>query len=99
MIGNVDSWVGRTIEQPIYLAIWGILLLVKLFALCDAALRPNQLYAAAGKQTKILWLAMLGVTLLLQVFSYDLFLMMIGAVVALVYLADVRPVLRSMQRR
>ncbi|MBA2560579.1 MAG: DUF2516 family protein [Propionibacteriales bacterium] len=95
----MDSWVGRTIEQPIYLAIWGILLLVKLFALCDAALRPNQLYAAAGKQTKILWLAMLGVTLLLQVFSYDLFLMMIGAVVALVYLADVRPVLRSMQRR
>ena len=90
------------IESQIYFAIWAVLLVVKLFALLDAALRPNQLFVAADKQTKLLWMAMLGVTLLLHVFDnrnqFGL-LSLIGAVVALVYLADVRPVLRSMQRR
>lgn len=95
---DYGTWVGRTIELPIYNALWGVLLLVKLFALCDAAIRPSQTFAAGEKQTKLLWIAMLGVTLVLHVFSFDLFLMMIGAVVALVYLADVRPVLRSMRR-
>lgn len=90
------------IESQIYFAIWSVLLVVKLFALLDAALRPNQLFVAADKQTKLLWMAMLGVTLLLHVFDNRTgfgLLSLIGAVVALVYLADVRPVLRSMQRR
>jgi hypothetical protein len=97
----LDSSVVWSIEGSVYFAIWTVLLFVKLFALCDAAVRPNAIYVAADKQTKLLWMAMLGVTLLLHVFDnrhgFGL-LTLIGAVVAMVYLADVRPVLRSMQR-
>ena len=102
MTAALDSSVIWSIEGNVYFAIWTILLFVKLFALCDAAVRPNAIYVAADKQTKLLWMAMLGVTLLLHIFdnhrSFGL-LALIGAVVAMVYLADVRPVLRSMQRR
>jgi hypothetical protein len=97
-----DSSIVWTIEREIYFAIWVILFGVKLFALCDAAFRPNQVYVAADKQTKVIWIAMLGVTMLLHIFdtrtSFGL-LSLIGAVVALVYLADVRPTLKSMQSR
>lgn len=98
----LGSSVVFTIESQIYFAIWVILLVVKLFALCDATVRPNQFFVAAEKQTKLFWIAMLAVTLLLHVFDNRTgfgLLSLIGAVVALVYLADVRPVLRSMQRR
>jgi Protein of unknown function (DUF2516) len=98
----VDGSIVWTIESEIYFAIWVILFVVKLFALCDAAFRPNQVFVAAGKQTKVIWMAMLGVTMLLHVFdtrtSFGL-LALIGAVVALVYLADVRPALKAMHSR
>jgi hypothetical protein len=97
----LDSSVVFSLERHVYFVIWCILLLVKVFALCDAAVRPNAIYVAADKQTKLLWMAMLGVTLLLHIFDNRMgfgLLTLIGAVVALVYLADVRPVLRSMQR-
>jgi hypothetical protein len=97
-LGSSVVW---SIEGNVYLAIWAVLLFVKLFALCDAAVRPNAIYVAADKQTKLIWMAMLGVALLLHIFDnrhgFGL-LALIGAVVAMVYLADVRPVLRSMQR-
>ena len=98
-LGSSVVW---TIESEVYFGIWAILLVVKLFALSDAVFRPTQLFVAGDKQTKMLWIAMLGVTLLLHIFDSRTgfgFLGLIGAVVALVYLADVRPVLRSMQRR
>ena len=63
---------------------------------------PSSLFVAADKQTKVIWIAMLGVTMLLHIFDTRTgfgLLGMIGAVVALVYLADVRPALRSMQSR
>ena len=59
----------QIIEHNVYFAIWTVLLFVKLFALCDAAVRPNAIYVAPDKQTKLLWMAMLGVTLLLHVFD------------------------------
>ncbi len=97
-----SSSVVWTIESDLYFAIWVVLFVVKLFALCDAAFRPNQIFVAAEKQTKLIWMAMLAVALLLHVFGprsqFSLF-SLIGAVVVLVYLADVRPVLRSMQSR
>jgi Protein of unknown function (DUF2516) len=98
----LDSSIVFSIESEVYFAIWVILFVIKLFALCDAAFRPNQLFVAADKQTKVIWIAMLGVTMLLHIFDTRTgfgLLGMIGAVVALVYLADVRPALRSMQSR
>jgi Protein of unknown function (DUF2516) len=97
-----DGSIVWTIESKIYFAIWVILFAVKLFALCDAAFRPNQLFVAAEKQTKIIWIAMLSVAMLFHIFGttnqFGLW-GLIGAVPALVYLADVRPALRSMQSR
>ena len=97
----LDSSIVWKIESEVYFAIWVIFLVIKLFALCDAAVRPNALFVAADKQTKLLWMVMLGVTALLHVWFRAGFglLSLIGAVVALVYLADVRPELRSMHRR
>jgi hypothetical protein len=95
-----DSSIVFQIETQIRTAIWVIFLVVKLFALCDAAVRPNALFVAADKQTKLLWMVMLGVALLVHVIEQGFGLLaLIGAVVALVYLADVRPMLRSMHRR
>lgn len=90
------------IEADIYLAIWIALLAVKLFAFLDAAARPAAHFVASEKQTKTMWLVMLGGTLILHLLDdspgFSL-LAMIGAVVAFVYLADVRPTLRAMRRR
>jgi len=95
-----DSSIVFLIENQIKTAIWVIFLVIKLFALCDAAVRPNALFVAADKQTKLLWMVMLGVALLVHVVDQGFGLLaLIGAVVALVYLADVRPMLRSMHRR
>lgn len=100
MIAAFDSSIVFQIESQIKTAIWVILLVIKLFALCDAAVRPNALFVAAEKQTKLLWMVMLGVALLVHVLEQGFGLLaLIGAVVALVYLADVRPMLRSMHRR
>jgi hypothetical protein len=95
-----DSSIVFLIENQIKTAIWVVFLVIKLFALCDAAVRPNALFVAADKQTKLLWMVMLGVALLVHVVDQGFGLLaLIGAVVALVYLADVRPMLRSMHRR
>ncbi|HYO32600.1 MAG TPA: DUF2516 family protein [Nocardioidaceae bacterium] len=95
-----DSSIVFQIENQIKTAIWVIFFVIKLFALCDAAVRPNALFVAADKQTKLLWMVMLGVALLVHVVDQGFGLLaLIGAVVALVYLADVRPMLRSMHRR
>jgi hypothetical protein len=71
---------------------------LKVFALADAALRPKQAFEVVGKQTKVIWLAILGVTFLvnLVVFNPLMILNVIGDVAAIVYLVDVRPALRGL---
>jgi hypothetical protein len=66
-------------------------LVVKIWALVDALIRPQRAYVAAGKQTKTLWVAILAVAVLASYFG---FLALIGFVAALVYLLDVRPAVR-----
>jgi len=77
----------------------GILVLV-VWALVDAATRPPAAFVAAGKQTKQIWLAILGVSLLLCLLGAAGYLGILGAVVAvaaIVYLVDVRPAVRGMR--
>jgi hypothetical protein len=90
---NVESWF-------LYLT-WWILLGVKVFAVCDAVIRKDKAYVAADKQNKAFWLLLLIVFLALHVIVQDVRnpLNLIGTVAALVYLADVRPVLRTMHHR
>jgi hypothetical protein len=65
---------------------------VKVWALVDAAIRPEAAYVASGKQTKTFWLVVLAVAVLSGFLG---FLSIIGLVAALVYIVDVRPRVRA----
>ncbi|WP_185994021.1 DUF2516 family protein [Streptomyces sp. NBC_01525] len=63
--------------------------------LIDAAVRRDDAYRAADKQTKPMWLIFLALaTLLLFVMPLMSFLPIIGVIAVIVYTVDVRPALR-----
>ncbi len=97
----IDPLVALTIEDWVHDAIWWVLLGVKVFALSDAVIRKDAFYVAADKQNKAFWLLLLVVFLTLHIFLPNPLnvLNLIGTVAAFVYLADVRPLLRSMHSR
>lgn len=101
MTTAVDPLVALTIESYVATVVWYILFAVKLFALGDAVIRKDAFYVAADKQNKAFWLLLLVVSLALHYILKDPrhVLNLIGTVAALVYLADVRPTLRSMHSR
>ena len=74
---------------------------VELWAFIDAITRSAQAFVATGKQTKPLWLIILGVAAVIGLAGavYGVgptsFLPVIAFVAAAVYLADVRPKVRS----
>jgi uncharacterized membrane protein YkvI len=78
-----------------FLVIALAMLAVKLFALVDAATRPEPAFTYADKQTKTFWIVILVLALLSAFFG---FLSIIGLVAALVYLVDVRPRVREFRR-
>jgi hypothetical protein len=71
------------------------------WAFFDALTRPSQAFVASSKQTKQLWLIILGVALVigfagaLQKLSVIGILPVVAFVAAAVYLADVRPKVRT----
>lgn len=71
------------------------------WAFVDALSHRPEVFVAADKQTKQMWLIILGVALVahLLIFSPFSILNLIGAVATIVYLVDVRPTLRSVTRR
>lgn len=101
MTTAIDPLVALRIEGWVSLGIWMVLLAVKVFALCDALIRKDAFYVAADKQNKAFWLLLLVVFLALHIFLQSPLhvLNLIGTVAAFVYLADVRPLLRSMHSR
>lgn len=76
----------------IFLVIYFAVLVVTVWALVDAAVRPTRAFAAAEKQTKQFWVALLAVA---AVVAYIRLFTFIALVAALVYLLDVRPAVRS----
>jgi hypothetical protein len=72
-------------------------LVVKVWAVADAAIRPSEAFPAAGKRTKVFWVGVLLVALVLTLFFFgDLGIIgIIAVVVSIVYLADVRPAVRE----
>ena len=71
-----------------FLVIFFAIVLVKLFALVDAASRRETAFVSAGKQSKQFWM----VVLVLAVLSTFVgFFSLVGLVAALVYIVDVRP--------
>jgi hypothetical protein len=77
------------------------LFVVEAWAFIDAISRRPQEFEAAGKQTKMMWLIILGVALVAHMLIWHpiSLLNMAGAVASLVYLVDVRPAIRSLTRR
>ena len=80
------------------LALQLVLLGLALWALVDAAVRPAAAFAAAGKLTKPVWLAILAVCVGLTLSGVGLFGLLGGAiaVATVLYLVDVRPAVREM---
>ncbi|HSS68282.1 MAG TPA: DUF2516 family protein [Nocardioidaceae bacterium] len=89
------------LESLVLFVSWWVLLGVKVFAVLDALIRKDAFYVAAEKQNKAFWLLLLIVFLALHLILPSVLnpLNLIGTVAALVYLADVRPVLRTMHHR
>ena len=86
-----------------FLALGIAAFVVEAWAFIDAITRPKQAFVAAGKQTKPLWLIILGVAFVLGLYSAAYggavgFLSVIAFVAAAVYLADVRPKVREFKR-
>jgi uncharacterized protein DUF2516 len=96
----LDADFAYSIESTVALVLWFVLLAVKLFALIDALFHSDQAYVAADKQNKAFWLLLLVIFLALHILipSPIQVLNLIGTVAAFVYLADVRPTLRSMKQ-
>lgn len=95
------------IEYYVLWVIFVVLVALKLFALVDAISRKQVLYSAADKLNKGLWVAILVLSLALQViFSAPQLLLgfpvqplnLAGTVATCVYLADVRPAIRALRR-
>lgn len=80
----------------VYLAVYWACLGLGLFALVDAAIRRPDAFVAASKQTKPIWLGLLGGGLLAQIVFPPLggsvlgMLGLAGIVAAIVYVVDVR---------
>jgi hypothetical protein len=89
------------IENSILLLVSFALLFVKGFAFVDAVTRRPEVFPAADKQTKAMWLILLSVALVAHLVFWNPIgiLNLAGTVVALVYLLDVRPAVRALTRR
>jgi hypothetical protein len=91
---------------PIDYFFWALLIgafVVETWAFVDALRHPATAYTAAGKQTKPLWLIILGVAFVIGIagaldqLSIISILPIVAFVAAAIYLADVRPKVREMK--
>nr|WP_239073962.1 DUF2516 family protein [Streptomyces sp. SID10853] len=72
------------------------LILFSGFAVVDAAIRREDAYRAASKQTKPFWLIILSIAFVVNwLFSILSFLPVIGLIATIVYMVDVRPAVRQ----
>ncbi|MFA7323403.1 MAG: DUF2516 family protein [Candidatus Nanopelagicales bacterium] len=81
------------VQNFVLLALWVLFLVLKVYAVIDCARRPAQAFPAVGRQTKVLWLILTGVSALAGLVLGDplQLLSIAGLVASMVYLFDVRP--------
>ncbi|WP_205843753.1 DUF2516 family protein [Nakamurella deserti] len=99
---EIAAWVIRWVTQVIEIG-GGVL---GAFVLVDAVMRRSDAFVAADRQTKTVWLAITAVSALLLVLSASgsgflsapSLLWCAATVASLVYLVDVRPKLKDIQR-
>ena len=89
------------IQTGVLLAGTVVLFALQGWAFVDAVSHPAETYVVGEKQTKTMWLVILGVSLVAHMLIWHPIhlLNIIGAVASIVYLVDVRPTLRSLTRR
>ena len=75
------------------------ILCFEVFALVDAAIRREDAYRAADKQTKPFWLIILAVAAALNFTPLGVMFSILGLVAAIVYMVDVRPKLKQVSPR
>ena len=88
-----------TVQQMLTLGLGVLVLGMSLFALVDALRARKDAFTAAGKLTKPIWSAILGVGVVIAIIMVFNPLNIFGIVVVVasgVYLADVRPAVRGM---
>jgi len=101
----VISILGSGVYGPLnyfFVALAVAAFVVETWAFIDAIIRPTQAYTAAGKQTKPIWMIILGVAFVLGLYSAAYggvtgFLSVAAFVAAAVYLVDVRPKVREIR--
>jgi hypothetical protein len=89
------------ITDLIALVIWVALLAVKVFAFVDSLRYTNNQYVSAGKRSRILWLALTGLSLAFHLIinSPVQIVSLAGTIASIVYLVDVRPALQQVSGR
>lgn len=70
-------------------------LALAVFAFIDSALRREDAYRAADKQTKPMWMIILGITVLVNLLVPMVLLQIIGLIATIVYIVDVRPAVKQ----
>lgn len=91
---NLIGTAQGTIALVLSLAIFAM----QVFAFADAVRHKPESYVAAGKRTKTIWLAITGGAMLLGFLTLGNplnLIALIGVIGAGIYLADVRPALKS----
>jgi hypothetical protein len=89
------------ITDFISLIIWVGLLGIKIFALVDSLRYTNTQYVSAGKRSRMLWLALTGLSLAFHLISNSPanLISLAGTIASIVYLVDVRPALQQVSGR
>jgi hypothetical protein len=92
IFGAFQSW--------IFYALMAVSLGLKVWAFVEVLRARAEAFPAAGKRTRNLWLAILGVALAVNVVLLDPlnFLNLLGTVAAIVYIVDVRPAVKQVGR-
>jgi len=90
-----------TVQNLVVLVLWVVLLGLKGFAFVECLRAPTQVFPAIGRQSKVLWMVLTGLALLTGLVpNLTLTLFGIaGAVIALIYLFDIRPRIKSITGR
>lgn len=74
-----------------------VALAVKIWALVDACTRSGPAFPVAGKLTKVAWIVILALAIVLGLAGVTGLFGLIGLVAAIVYLVDVRPAVRGVR--
>jgi len=99
--------INPTAQSIVGLFFWALAVaafIVECWAFVDAIIRPTAAFPAAGKQTKPLWLVILGVAFViglagaLNLLSLISIFPIVAFVAAAIYLVDVRPKVRELKR-